>query len=101
MGTFRRRKKAEQSVIKKRRKRAEGGDRAKFEKGRVANIRGSLFFGGLNLDWIEIYLLPRKVTLDSYSHSFQCKILNNIIFLNKKNYVWELQFTNLFFLQTV
>ena len=35
-------------------------------------------------DWKQIYLLPRLVTLDSYSRSFQYKILNNVLYLNKK-----------------
>ena len=36
-----------------------------------------------SLDWKQIYLLPRLVTLDSYSRSFQYKILKNILYLNK------------------
>ena len=36
------------------------------------------------LDWKVIYLLSCKVTLDSYSCSFQYESLHNIIFLNKK-----------------
>ena len=35
------------------------------------------------LDWKEIYLLSRDVTLDCYSRSSKYKILNNIFFLNK------------------
>ena len=37
-----------------------------------------------SFDWEQIYLLPRLVTLDSYSRSLQYKILNNILYLNKK-----------------
>ena len=37
-----------------------------------------------SLDWKEIYLIPCLVTLDSYSCSFQYKILNNVLYLNKK-----------------
>ena len=37
-----------------------------------------------SFDWKQIYLLPRLVTLDSYSRSFQYKILNNVLYLNKK-----------------
>ena len=37
-----------------------------------------------SLDWKQIYLLPRLITLDSYSHSLQYKIPNNVIYLNKK-----------------
>ena len=41
-------------------------------------------FNDHNLDWKSIYLLPRKVTLDSYTRIFQYKILNNILYLNEK-----------------
>ena len=37
-----------------------------------------------SFDWKQIYLLPRLVILDSYSRSFQYKILNNVLYLNKK-----------------
>ena len=37
-----------------------------------------------SFDWKQIYLLPRLVILDSYSRSFQCKTLNNVLCLNKK-----------------
>ena len=36
-------------------------------------------FNDHNLDWKSIYLLPRKVTLDSHTRIFQYKILNNIL----------------------
>ena len=32
--------------------------------------------------WKKIYFLPRKVTLDSKMRTFQCKILNNMLYLN-------------------
>ena len=41
------------------------------------------------MDWKQIYLLPRLVTLDSYSHSFQYKILNNVLYLNKKLFTFR------------
>ena len=37
-----------------------------------------------SFEWKQIYLLPRLVILDSYSRSFQCKTLNNVLCLNKK-----------------
>ena len=40
-------------------------------------------FNDHNLDWKSIYLLPRKVTLDSHTRIFQYKILNNILYLMK------------------
>ena len=36
-----------------------------------------------NLNWKEIYILPRKVSIDTNLRMFQCKILNNTLFLNK------------------
>ena len=41
------------------------------------------------MDWKQIYLLPRLVTLDSYSRSFQYKILNNVLYLNKKLFTFR------------
>ena len=38
------------------------------------------------MDWKQIYLLPRLVTLGSYSRSFQYKILKNVLYLNKKHF---------------
>ena len=35
-------------------------------------------------DWKYIYVLPRLVTLDRDSRSFQYKFLNNFLYLNKK-----------------
>ena len=36
-----------------------------------------------NLNLKEIYILSRKVSIDTNLRMFQCKILNNIFFLNK------------------
>ena len=36
-----------------------------------------------NLNWNEIYILPRKVSIDTNLHVFQYTILNSILFLNK------------------
>ena len=35
-----------------------------------------------SFDWKQIYLLPRLVTFDSYSRSFQYKVLSNVLYLN-------------------
>ena len=37
----------------------------------------------LKFDWKLIHLLPRMVTIDTKLRIFQCKILNNILFVNK------------------
>ena len=41
-----------------------------------------------DLNWKEIYLRPRKVSLDCYISSFQCKVLNNVLYLNKKLFIF-------------
>ena len=35
------------------------------------------------MNWKEIYILPRKVSIDTLLRMFQYKILNNILFVNK------------------
>ena len=42
-----------------------------------------------SFDWKQIYLLLRLVTLDSYSRSFQHKILNDILYLYKKRFTFR------------
>ena len=42
-----------------------------------------------NLNWKEIYILPRKVSVDTNLRMFQYKILNNILFLNKLLFKFE------------
>ena len=38
----------------------------------------------ISIDWKKIYLIPRRATIESYTRSFQYKIINNALFLNKK-----------------
>ena len=40
-------------------------------------------------EWKNIYLLPRKITLDTTLRVFQYKILNNILYLNKMLFRFE------------
>ena len=40
------------------------------------------------LNWKEIYILPRKVSLDCNVRSFQYKVLNNVLYLNKKMFIF-------------
>ena len=49
-----------------------------------SNIYSGNLFNDYNIDWTAIYMLPRLVTYNTYMRSFQCKILNNILFFNKK-----------------
>ena len=37
-----------------------------------------------NIEWSLVYTLPRKVTIDTSTHIFQYKILNNILCLNNR-----------------
>ena len=43
-------------------------------------------FENTTLEWSNIYLLPRLATIDTNLRSFQYKIVNNVLFLNKKLY---------------
>ena len=45
--------------------------------------------------WDQIYILPRKITLYSYMRCFQYKIIKNILFLNKKLYIFGINETPL------
>ena len=45
-------------------------------------------FNANNLDWTKIIILPRLTTYNTYLRSFQYKILHNILFLNKKLYLF-------------
>ena len=36
------------------------------------------------INWKEIYLLPRSSTIESYTRTFQYKIINNALLVNRK-----------------
>ena len=59
------------------------------------NIYFEKLFESRTLDWSKIYLLPRLATIDTTLYSFQYKILNNVLFLNKKLYNFEITNTAL------
>ena len=46
----------------------------------------------------DIYTISRKITINPYLRSLQYKILNNVIYLNKKLYFWLVRHTFMFFL---
>ena len=48
-----------------------------------------------NIDRAAIYMLPRIVTHNTYIHSFQFKILNNVLFLNKKLNIFAIKSSTL------
>ena len=41
-------------------------------------------FSNVELPWEEIYLNARKVTANSHLHSFNYKIINNVLYMNEK-----------------
>ena len=45
-----------------------------------------------NLNWKEIYLLPRKTSLDCYVRSLQYKVLNYVLYLNEKLFTFGKSF---------
>ena len=42
-----------------------------------------------NLNWKEIYILPKKVSIDTNLRMSQYKILNNFLFLNNSLFKFE------------
>ena len=53
-----------------------------------SKTRSQLYFEDLfqskDIYWKDIYLLPRRVTVDTNLRIFQCKILNRVLYLNEK-----------------
>ena len=49
----------------------------------------------MKFSWRKIYILPCITTINTYLRSFQYKILNNILFLNKKLFVFRIKNTPL------
>ena len=61
----------------------------------TSNIYFEKLFENTTLDWNKIYLSPRLATIDTTLRSFQYKILNNVLFLNKKLYTFGITNTAL------
>ena len=53
-----------------------------------SNIYFENLYNDYIIEWEEICKLPRLVTYNIYIRSFQYKILNNILFLNKKRHTF-------------
>ena len=53
------------------------------------------FFPNSQVEWKEIYLLPRKVSIDTNLRMLQYKILNNILYLNKQLFLFNKKETKL------
>ena len=50
-----------------------------------------------NLDWTAIYIPPLLVTYNTYMQSFQYKILNDVLFIDKKLHTFEIKPSSLCF----
>ena len=57
----------------------------------LSNIYFENMFNDYNIDWTAIYMLPRLVTYNTYMRSFRYKIMNNLLFLNKKFHAFEIK----------
>ena len=51
----------------------------------------------LSLDWKEIYMTPRIVSSNTYMRCFQYKVFNDVLFLNKKLFLFEKKKIHLYF----
>ena len=51
-------------------------------------------FNDCVLDWKYIYVLPRIVTSDPYTRYFQYKVLNNVLYLNEKLFLFGISETS-------
>ena len=60
-----------------------------FEHRPTSQIYFETNFPTIQLSWNDIYLMPRKTTVSSYMRCFQYKILNNVLYLNKKLYIFK------------
>ena len=61
----------------------------KFTNKPPSNVHFEKTFPNMKLDWRKIYILPRITTVNTYLCSFQYKFLNNILFMNKKLFVFQ------------
>ena len=63
----------------------------------TSNIYFEKLFEYTTLDWNKIYLSPRLATIDTTLRSFQYKILNNVLFLNKNYTLLNNKYCSLLF----
>ena len=63
---------------------------------RISSTYFKILFTNTTLDLSKIYLLPRVAVIDTTLGFLQHKILNNVLFLNKKQCTFEITNTALF-----
>ena len=56
-----------------------------------SNIYFKNLFNYNDIDWTAIYMWPRLVTHNTYMRPFQYKILNSILYLNKKLHIFGIK----------
>ena len=56
-----------------------------------SNIYFKTLFNYNDIDWTAIYMWPRLVTHNTYMRPFQYKILNSILYLNKKLHIFGIK----------
>ena len=56
-----------------------------------SNIYFENLFNYHDIDWTAIYMLPCLITDNTYTRSFQFKIWNNILCLNKKFHIFGIK----------
>ena len=61
----------------------------KFTNKPSSNIYFEKTFPNMKLDWTNVYILPCITTVNTYLPSFQYKLLNKTLFLNKKFVFWK------------
>ena len=48
-------------------------------------------FNDNDIDWATIHMLSRLATYNTYMRSFQYKVLNNVLFLNRKLHIFRIR----------
>ena len=71
---------------------------SEFQNKPSANFYFENFFNDNDIDWATIYMLPRLAIYNTYLPSFQYKLLKNVLFRNKKLYIFGIVST-MFLLQ--
>ena len=61
----------------------------------TSNIYFGKLFENTILGWSKIYMSPRLATIDTTLQSFQCKVINSLLVLNKRLNTFEIANTAL------
>ena len=65
----------------------------KFTNKPSSNVYFEKILSNMKFDQKKSYILPRITTINTYLRSFQYKILNNILFMNKQLFVFRTKTT--------